>query len=404
MNLARISFFYLWRRKLATALNVALLAFGVAAVTLLVLTSAQVEDRIHRDARAIDLVVGAKGSPTQIVLSSIYELDVPAGSMAWSTAEALRQHPAVGKAMPMVLGDNYRGFRIVGTTADYVEHYGASVSQGRLWREPFEAVIGADVASRLRPPVGSTFVATHGFAGSAGEAHATLPYRIVGVLGHTGTLIDRLVLTDVASYWAVHARQDEPDEKALLAEPPLDGGRTLTALLIQYAANGAAADFARFVGTFGDLESASPAAETARLFGAVSIGIDLIRGFALVLMLSAALSIFIALYNSINERRYDLAVMRALGATRERIMTLLLFEGVILSLAGAVIGLALGHVFTSLLGFALRQAQHVSVSGLTWHPAELWIVALAVLVGVATALVPAWRAHEIDIAATLARG
>ena len=394
MNLARISLFYLWKRRLATALNVALLSFGVAAVTLLVLTSAQVEERIARDTRGIDLVIGAKGSPTQIVLSSVYEFDVPTGSIAWSAAEALSKHAAVGKAIPIVLGDNYRGFRIVGTTADYVTHYGAPLSQGRLWRAPFEAVLGADVAARMRPALGSSLVAAHGFSSSGAENHAGTPYKIVGVLGHTGTILDRLVLTDMASYWALHAGPQNPGPAAPSGEPAPDEGRTVTALLIQYASAQAAADIAW----------ASPAFETARLLGVVSIGIDLIRGFAFLLMLSAALSIFIALYNGINERRYDLAVMRALGATRERIMTLLLFEGMLLSFAGAVIGLALGHLFTSALGFALRQAQHVSVSGLVWYPAELWVVALAVLVGIAMALIPAWRAHEIDIAATLARG
>ncbi len=278
------------------------------------------------------------------------------------------------------------------------------MSQGRLWREPHEAVIGADVASRMRPPLESTFVAAHGLSDRGGEPHPSLPYKIVGVLGHTGTVVDRLVLTDVASYWALHAEPDEPPEGALVAEPPLDEGRTLTALLVQYAPVPAAADVARFVSTLGDLEAASPAREAARLLGVVSIGIEVIRGFALLLMFSAALSIFIVLYNGIKERRYDLAIMRALGATRARIMALLLFEGVILSLAGACFGLALGHVFTSVLGIALRQAQQASVTGLTWYPDELWIVALAVLVGVATALIPAWRAREIDIAGTLARG
>lgn len=402
MNLARISFFYLWQRKLATTLNVALLAFGVAAVTLLVLTSVQVEERIHRDALGIDLVVAARGSPTQIVLSSIYGLDSPAGPLALRAAEEIRAHPGIAKAIPIVLGDNYRGFRVVGTTPEYVSHYGATLSRGRLWREPREAVIGADVAARMRPALESTFVAGHGLA-AGGEPHESAPYTIVGVLTHTGTVIDRLVLTDIESHWALHALP-EPPQEALVAEPVPDGGRTLSALLIQLASASAADDLRRMVSASGELSVASPADETARLFGVVSIGIDLIRGFALVLMLSAALSIFIALYNGINERRYDLAVMRALGATRARIMALLLFEGVILSLAGALLGLALGHVFASLLGVALQQAQQISVSGFVWYSSELWIVALAVLVGIVTAIVPAWRAREIDIAATLARG
>ncbi len=402
MTLARISLYYLWRRRLSTGLNIALLAFGVAAVTLLVLTSRQLEERVYQDARGIDLVVGAKGSQTQIVLSSIYQLDVPTGEVRWGEAREIAAHRGVKKAIPISLGDNYYGFRVVGTTHDYLAHYDASLSEGRLWNEPLEAVLGADVGARLRPRIGSTFVTTHGL-GTGGEPHTQLPYRLVGILARTGTVVDQLVLTDVASYWTIHGLQ-KPVEDALVAEPPVDEGRTVSALLIQYAGGSAAGDVARFANSFASLQAASPAFETARLFSIIAVGMDLLRGFALVLLMSAALSIFIALYHGLNERRYDLAVMRTLGATRESIMSLLLFEGMLLAVVGAVLGLFLGHLLTSVLGFALRQAQQISVTGWTWYAAELWIVVLALIVGVLTALLPAWRAHEVDIAATLARG
>ena len=403
MTLAHISYSYLWQRRLSTALNVALLAFGVAAVTLLLLSSAQLEERVYRDARGIDLVVGAKGSQTQIVLSSIYELDVPTGSVLWSEAQEIAQHKSVRKAIPLVLGDNYAGFRIVGTSHDYLAHYDARLVDGRLWQEPLEAVVGADVAARLRPRIGSTFVASHGLAAIGGDAHNELPYRVVGTLARTGSVVDQLVLTDVGSYWTVHAQQ-KPEEGELVAEPPPDDGRTISALLLQYASAGAGGELPRFVNAYKSLQAASPSYETARLFGIIAVGMDLLQGFALVLMVSAALSIFIALYNGLHDRRYDIAVMRTLGATREDVMALLLFEGIMLAFVGAVLGLLLGHILTSMLGFALRQAQQISVTGWTWYSSELWIVGIALLVGVATALLPAWRAHEVDIAGTLARG
>ena len=403
MTLLHISYSYLWQRRLSTALNVALLAFGVAAVALLLLSSAQLEERVYRDARGIDLVVGAKGSQTQIVLSSIYELDVPTGSVLWSEAQEIASHKSVRKAIPLVLGDNYAGFRIVGTSHDYLTHYDARLVDGRLWQEPLEAVVGADVAARLRPRIGSTFVASHGIAAIGGDAHNELPYRVVGTLARTGSVVDQLVLTDVGSYWTVHAQQ-KPAEGELIAEPPPDDGRTISALLLQYASAGAGGEVPRFVNAYKDLQAASPSYETARLFGIIAVGMDLLQGFALVLMVSAALSIFIALYNGLHDRRYDIAVMRTLGATREDIMALLLFEGIMLAFVGAVLGLLLGHVLTSMLGFALRQSQQISVTGWTWYSSELWIVGIALLVGVATALLPAWRAHEVDIAGTLARG
>ena len=121
-------------------------------------------------------------------------------------------------------------------------------------------------------------------------------------------------------------------------------------------------------------------------------------------MLSAGLSVFIALYNALNERRYDLAVMRTLGARPRTLMALMLFEGLLLAVLGAVLGLVLGHVLTEVLGMALKAAHQVTVTGWAWIHAELWLIALAVAVGVVAALVPAWRAYRTDIAGTLARG
>jgi len=226
----------------------------------------------------------------------------------------------------------------------------------------------------------------------------------VGVLAPTGTVMDRVVLTDVTSVWAVHADQYDIKDVARIGELMSDDEKEYTALLIQYASPLAAAILPRYVNNNSDMQAASPAYETARLFSIIGVGVDVLRAFALVLIFSAGLSVFIALYNALNERRYDLAVMRTLGAGRGRLVLLLLFEGLLLAAMGAVLGLALGHAAAEVLGMALKAAQQVEITGRAWVPAELWVVALALGVGVAAALLPAWRAARTDIAATLARG
>jgi putative ABC transport system permease protein len=403
VTLARIGLAYLRTRKLGTALTIALFALGVAAVTLVFLTSAQLERRLDRDSRDIDLVVGPRGSPAQLVLASLYGLDVPSGSVRWDTVRTLASHPGVEAVIPVTLGDHYHRTRIVGTTRAYLDHYAARVRDGRAWEAPLEAVIGADVAARVRLPVGSTFIASHGLQRTIGEAHSTRPYRIVGVLGRTGTLVDRLVLTDVSSYWTLHP-QGTPDDTDLVAEPAPDDGRTVSAVLVRCTSASTVESVASYVNAREELQAVSPAEETTRLLEIAAVNVDLLKAFAAALVLSAGLTLFLALYHGLNERRYDVAVMRTLGATRGNVMSLLLFEGVALALAGTIVGLPLGHALTSLVGFAMTRMQQFSVTGAFWDPAELWIVALALAIGALAAIVPAWRAREIDIAGTLARG
>lgn len=401
MNLATLSASYLRARPLNTALSLLLLALGVGTIVLLVLVVGQLEERMYRDARGIDLVVGAKGSPMQLILSGIYHADAPTGNIPLAAAQALAKHRFIKRAIPLALGDGWKGYRIVGAGHDYPEHYGAKLAAGRLWEKPMEAVLGAEVAARTGVRVGARFVGSHGVTGQ-GEEHGAAPYDVVGVLSPTGSVLDRLVLTGIESVWQVHEEehgpQDEADRKAL------EEDREVTVLLVQYASPLAAATLPRQINSKSELQAASPAYETARLFRIVGVGVEALRAFAVVLILAAGLSVFIALYTALEERRYDLAVMRTLGASPGRLFGLLLTEGIVLALLGAAIGLALGHALASTLGAWLESQQQYPVTGLAWRPEELWLLAVALGVGVVAALLPAWRAYRTDVSRTLAQG
>ncbi len=402
MNLARLSLAYLRAKPLNTALNLVLLALGVATIAFVLLATDQVEERMGRDARGIDLVAGAKGSPMQLILSAVFHLDAPTGNIPLAAAKELARNRAVKKAIPLALGDSYRGFRIVGTTHGYVAHYGGEPAAGRLWTEPMEAVLGAEAARATGLAVGGEFIGSHGIA-EGGEEHGDRPYKVVGVLKPTGTVLDRLVLGSVESVWFVHTHPEKHDDpKAVLAALREDE-QEITALLIQYASPIAAATLPRFVNSTGTMQAASPAFESARLFRMIGVGVDVLRAFALVLVAAAGLSIFIALYNAMEERRYDLAVMRMLGASPGKLMRLVLAEAVALALVGAAIGLVLGHLAAEVVGGMLSAEQQGAITGRTWRAEELWLVALAAGVGLVAGLVPAWRAYRTDISHTLAQ-
>jgi putative ABC transport system permease protein len=398
VNLASLSAGYLRARPLNTALSLVLLALGVATVVALLLVVEQLSERMGRDAAGIDLVVGAKGSPMQLILSGIYHVDAPTGNIPLPAAQALSKHRLVKKAIPLALGDSWKGYRIVGAPHAYMEHYGARTASGRLYEKPMEAVLGAEVAARTGVALGASFVGAHGVGGEGAE-HGEQPYSVVGVLARTGSVLDRLVLTSIESVWHVHEEhqgpQDGQDRKAM------EEDREVTVLLIQYASPLAVAMLPRQINAKSELQAASPAYETARLFSIVGVGVDALRAFAVVLILAAGLSVFVALYSALEERRYDLAVMRTLGASPARLFGLLVLEGMVLAVLGAALGVAAGHLLVAALGAWLEANKHHPVSGAVFRVEELWIIGIALAVGLAAALLPAYRAYRTDVSRTL---
>jgi putative ABC transport system permease protein len=401
MNLFTLSTAYIRDRALSSALNLLLLALGVATIVVLVLFNEQFQERLNRDAKGIHLVVGAKGSPLQLVLSSVYHVDIPTGNIPFKEMEKLRNHRLVKAVIPLALGDAYRGFRIVGTEHAYAANYGADIAKGRLWERPFEATIGAKVWETRKLDIGRQFSGGHGIAGT-GEEHAEHPYRVVGVLKSTGTVIDRLILTSLESVWEIH--EIEEKKRAALpagAERPPEE-KEITALLIQYKSPIAAVTLPRIVNRQTEMQAASPGFEVKRLMALVGAGVDTLRGFGLLLVGTAALSMFIALYNAMQERRYDLVIMRSLGATRRKLFTQILFEGLMMGGAGTVTGIVLGHAFVEVLGQVLPQAKSMGLTGIVWVFEEWYLFLLAAVVGVAATTLPASQAYKTDIAVTLA--
>jgi putative ABC transport system permease protein len=411
MNLVRVAYAYARHSPLATLLNLLLLTLGVATITLLLLLTTALDERLKRDAAGIDLVVGAKGSPLQLVLAGVYHVDVPPGNIPLGEVERLRADPLIAEVVPIAMGDSYRGFHIVGTEPAFVELYGARLANGKLWSAPLEAVLGAEVARRSGLALGAEFAGSHGLV-EGGEVHADHPYRVVGILAPADTVIDRLVLTGVDSVWKVHEHEEVEEhakdavgaDGARTEQPAVAPGREVTMALIRYATPLAAASLPRQINAASALQSASPAYESARLFTVFGVGTDVIRGFALFLIAAAALGMFIALYQAMDARQYDLAIMRTLGASRGKVCGVLLLESLLLAAAGAILGIALGHALVAAIGAWLPAAGSLAAGASRVLSDEIGVVALALAGGILAALLPAWRAYRLDVAATLAKG
>ena len=416
MNLGLLVWNYLKSRPLNTGLNIFLLGLGIAVVTILIIISHQLEEKITSNSRGIDLVVGAKGSPMQLILCNIFHVDFPTGNINLPEAERIAKNRLVKRAIPLALGDSYKGYRIVGTTRDYAEVYNADVIQGSWWNTPMEVTLGSTVAEALKISLGARFVSNHGLTQS-GHAHDEQEFVVAGILKKTNSVIDNLVLTSVESIWQVHdvhmgeeetAQRADADEVVHVASALIpsvrsgDSTKEITSLLIQYRSAMGAIQLPRLVNSKSSLQAASPAFETARLFSILGVGVDILRGFAYMLIFISGLSIFIALYNSLKERRYDLAIMRAMGASKSKIFYSVLLEGTVLTFLGAVFGLVLAHGAFVLFATVMDEAQKSGISGWAFYKEEGIILASSLLLGILCALLPALQAYRTDISKVLA--
>lgn len=439
LNLPRLAWRYLWATPWMSALNLLLLSLGLAAMGFVILVGEQLEAGLRRDLAGIDLVVGAKGSPMQIMLSGVFHLDPPTGNIPLDALAALRRQPLVARAVPISVGDSLRGYRIVGTEPDFLALYQAQLAQGALWLRPLEAVLGHEAARATGLRVGDRFQGTHGL-GERGDAHEQ-GYRVVGILQPQGGVLDRLVLTDLRSVWVAHGQalapadeparpgdadhgapgQDDPEEHdghdghadhGPVTPATAHGGHAAGAplevsmALVTYRGPLGAALLPRWVNAQPGLQAAVPALETARLLRMLGVGVDVLRGFAAVLLLAAALSVFVALLHTVRERQPDLAMMRLLGATPGRVAALVALEATALALLASALAWVLAHGAVQALGWALARQQSLRLDGL-WLSAWEWLVPLAALaLALLAAAWPAWRAYRLDVTELLqgARG
>jgi putative ABC transport system permease protein len=393
MTPLKISWKSVVSKPLSSALSMLLVAFGIGILTILLLASAQISEKLENNAKNIDLVVGAKGSPLQLILSSIYYIDFPTGNIPLKEAMELAHSPFVKKAVPLALGDNYNGVRIVGTDSNFIAVYKLKVAEGKFWKNDYETTIGSGVANTQHLKVGDFFYGAHGLTGSS-DVHKSNKYTVSGVLTPQGDVTDNLILTNVASVWKMHDDHKEESHQ--------DEKRELTSLLIQYRSPMSVAIFPRMVNETTNMQAASPAQESTRLFSLIGVGIDTLQWFAVLIMLIAAVSVFVNLYNSLKERSYDLAIMRTLGASRGKLFIIVIAEGMILTLAGSLAGIFLGHMVLQLIGSNQTSGQ-ARLTGMILLPDEICLFAAGVAIGIFAAAIPAIQAYRSSIAKILAQ-
>lgn len=390
------------RKPLGWAFHVLSLALGVAVVVALLAIDRGLADRFDRDLAGIDLVVSGKGSPLQIILSSVFQIDQPTGNIPISTLARLKRNMLVKDAVPVSLGDNIGGYRIVGTSRDYANLYDAHLANGTWWTTPLQAVLGAEVAREEHLRVGDSFVGEHGLA-RGGERHTATPYRVVGVLAATGAVVDRLALTDTPSVWKVHEHENAEHAAAVASEQRVGEGPDLypatgqqvTAILIHYRSVMGALMIPRLLKYDPNVQTAVPALELNRLNALLGTGTDVLRGFGIGLLALSALGFFVALLSAVQERQRELALLRALGSGPGLLLRLVLVEALALGLVGGIAGLALGRVAATIAAGAVASGGGPALALPPPGIADFVIVAAAMALALVAAIVPAVAAYRL---------
>ncbi len=405
MSPLKISWKSLWSKPLSASLNIMLIAFGTGILTILLLASNQIEEKLNNNSKDIDLVVGAKGSPLQLILSSIYYIDFPTGNIPLKEANELSHNPFVKRATPLALGDNYNGVRIVGTDSNFISLYGLKTADGKFWKADLEATIGTNVAKEQNLKVGDSFNGSHGLTENT-DVHKAHQYKVVGILSPQGNVTDNLILTNVASVWEMHEEEGMPASRAGGEDGGVHTedleGKEITSLLIQYRSPMSVAMFPRMVNQMTSLQSASPAMESTRLFSLIGVGVDTLQWFAVLIMLIAAVSVFVNLYNSLKERNYDLAIMRTLGASRTKLFIIVILEGLLLTIAGTIIGIGLGHLVLELISH-YQESSQAKLSGKQFISSEFYLLLAGLGIGIFASIIPAIQAYRANISKILGK-
>ncbi|MCH2215754.1 MAG: ABC transporter permease [Flavobacteriales bacterium] len=388
MNLVKISIKNITDKPYQAVLTLIMLIMGVALASLLVLVGGALDDSFKKNIKGIDMVVGAKGSPLQLILSAVYQIDSPTGNISLAEADQLAKNRLVDKTIQLSYGDSYKGRRIIGTSSDYLELYEAQFEEGTIFKESFEAVLGALVAEENDLKIGDEFFSAHGDDETA-EIHGDHPFRVTGVLKRSGSVLDKLIITKPESVWEVHSYEGDTSEK------------DITAMLVTFKNKMGMISLPRMVNKNTSMQAALPAIEINRLLGLFSVGISTLRIVSLVVLILGAVSIFVSMINSLKERSYELALIRSMGATKTQVFSMTVIEAMVLGVLGIVVGLAVSHGGIYVLNQIVTDQFGVSIGLFQLLKGEWIIIVVTLCLCFLAALLPALRTLSMDVSKVL---
>ncbi|ACF14864.1 protein of unknown function DUF214 [Chloroherpeton thalassium ATCC 35110] len=451
------------QRRFSISLTALSVALGVALIAATLSIKKQVEENFKQSSLGYEMIVGAKGSSMQLVLNTVFMLGNPVGNIRYEVYESLKNDRRVALALPYALGDNFQGFKIVGTTDEIFSEFNYkkgkkfALKEGRAFQtdESFLAVLGSEAAKKTGLKIGDKFVATHGLqeetAEGVGHKHEDSPFTVAGILEPTGTTADKIIYTTLKSVWKVHSHElshqssfpfgghpmSESEPEMVHAEHETEDEHhdahaehetedehhhhvhdenepmkeDITAVIVKVRSPLFALHLYKNIND-GTLAQASiPVNEIKDLFAIVSNVDMLFFAITLLVILVSLIGMMVAIYNSLNERRREIAIMRSLGAHKLRIFNIITLEAGFISFAGTLVGIFLGKAIIWLVGGYVEHTTGVEIAvsllnpvKLTENfsfPVEIMLILAVPLCGAFAGIIPALNAYRTDVAKNL---
>ena len=418
MNIFKLSLKNIFNKPLSSSISLALLILGIGIISLLLQLNTLIKDQMDNNLRGIDMVVGAKGSPLQLILSSVYHIDSPTGNISLEEAEEISKNRMVGSSIKLLYGDNYKGYRIVGAEKNFIDLYKGIIKKGNEWNDTYEVIVGSKVYEKLNINLGDNLISSHGLR-ETGEAHDDKSFKVVGLLEPSNSVIDQLIITSPQSVWDVHdthnhkdehegehdhEHEDEHDHEHEGEHDHEDehDDREITAMLIKFKSPMNIIQFPRQINENTNLQAAVPSYEISRLFKLFGFGTETLSYLAYLIITVSGFSLFINLFNSMRERRYEMALIRTLGASRFQLSTMIIFESLILTISGFVLGLLFSRFGVMFVSSLMEESINYNLNSFVVLSEEYWLLALSIVIGLLSSLIPVVQVYKMNISNILA--
>ena len=412
-----------WNRRSTLVWVVVSLSLATALLWTLERLRHDIRHSFSQSVSGVDLIVGARSSPVQLMLFSVFHIGSVPQSMRMESVLKLAQHRSVSWVVPLSLGDSHRGFPVLGTTPAYFQHFAYGdkqplvLQQGAAFADTldglYEAVIGAEVARKMGYGLGQSITLGHGMhdhdhdhKGEQADEHADKPFKVVGILAPTGTPVDRSVQVSLKALEAIHLDW--------VAGTPMPGGQIpadqarkfnlepeeVTAALVGLKSRAAVFNVQRFVNFYEEeaLMGVMPGVALGELWSVLGLGENALLAVSALVALVSVVSLMAVVLAGLNERRRELAVLRAVGAAPRHVLGLLTLEGTWVTCAGVLLGVLLAHAGMALASPWLQQSLGIRLQMDAPLPSQLALAGAVLLAGWLASLGPAWRAYRLSLA------